>query len=124
MFGMALPLTTVVPARLSSFCRISSDTSLSELIRGTTSSCKATRLNSIFDCCPTFVPVTVLFALTSEDSVLTASKRRNTGEVCRCGDLFVGAHKIIDPKFFVVAQRQLADDSAKRDLRRFHVHLV
>src|SRR5437870_9095932 len=73
MFGIALPLTTVVPARLSSFCRISSDTSLSELIRGTTSSCKATRLNSIFDCCPTFVPVTVLFALTSEDSVLTGT---------------------------------------------------
>src|SRR5437899_2804881 len=49
MVGMELPLMIVDPARLSSFCKISSDTSFSELINGTTSSCNATFLNSTLD---------------------------------------------------------------------------
>ena len=38
-------------SKLSIFCKISSETSFSELISGTTSSCSATFLNWIFDCC-------------------------------------------------------------------------
>src|SRR5437867_10773037 len=49
MFGIKFPLTKVEPATLSSFCKISSDTSFSELINGTTSSCNATFLNSTLD---------------------------------------------------------------------------
>ena len=49
MFGIKFPLTKVEPATLSSFCKMSSDTSFSELISGTTSSCSATFLNSILD---------------------------------------------------------------------------
>ena len=53
-----------------------------------------------------------------------AGKRRNAGKVCCAGDPFVCPYKVIHAELFVVAKRQFADDSTKRDLRRFDVHLV
>src|SRR5205807_9113021 len=47
--GIRLPPITWKSPRLSSFCKISRDTSFSELISGTTSSCNATFLYSIFE---------------------------------------------------------------------------
>src|ERR1044072_9880038 len=49
--GTELPLMSTFPfgTRLSIFCKISSDTSFSELMSGTTSSCKTTFLYSMLD---------------------------------------------------------------------------
>ena len=64
MFGMSLLSTRVVPATLSSFCKISRETSFSELIRGTTSSCKAIFLNWILEAtAATFVVVVALVSV-------------------------------------------------------------
>ena len=63
MVGTELPpiLTLLPGTTLSIFCKISSETSFSELISGTTSSCNATFLNSILDwTAATFVVVTAV----------------------------------------------------------------
>src|ERR1051326_3612778 len=72
MVGTVLPpMLTFPPAtRLSIFCRISRETSLSELISGTTSSWRATFLYSIFDATAA-VPVFETLVLTTLVKVLT-----------------------------------------------------
>ena len=47
-----------------------------------------------------------------------------TGVSRNADDFPVVLGEIIDPEFFVVIERQFADDRAQGDLRRFYVHLV
>jgi hypothetical protein len=61
IFGIRLPPIRVLVPRLSSFCKMSSDTSFSELISGTTSSCNATFLYSMLDATAATLVVVVAF---------------------------------------------------------------
>src|SRR5204862_7873033 len=63
--------TLLFGTTLSIFCRISNETSLSELISGTTSSWSATFLNSMFDCCES--PVLMMLVPVEALSVLTGT---------------------------------------------------
>src|ERR1700731_2059770 len=73
IFGIKLPSIFVESATLSSFCRISSVTSFSELISGTTSSWRATFLNWILDCVPKFVAGVAPCWGMNDDNVLTGT---------------------------------------------------
>src|SRR5882762_6606021 len=61
--GTELPLMSTFPfgTRLSIFCKISSDTTFSELMSGTTSSCKTTFLYSMLDWIEPTLRVVVAF---------------------------------------------------------------